>query len=47
MKHKKTNFHIGRETGRVVDEREQRLCFSVYIADNLIRNFYRCSVNVW
>lgn len=36
-----------RETVRVEDEREQRLCFSVYIADNLIQNFYRCSVNVW
>lgn len=36
-----------RETVGVEDEREQRLCFSVYIADNLIRNFYRCSVNVW
>lgn len=36
-----------RETERVEDEREQRLCFSVYIADNLIRNVYRCSVNVW
>lgn len=35
-----------RETVRVENEREQRLCFSVYIAD-MIRNFYRCSVNVW
>lgn len=47
MKYKKINFYIGREIGRVVDEREQRLCFFVYIVDNMIWNFYCCSVNVW